>query len=482
MSPWTRKPRGLARFRGLSDEASAKSEARRCLTPSNRRNYNATVPEPSAETAYLFRHALLRDAAYEVQLPSDRARLHELAFCLIEEAFGGRAPEPPPLDAIDPQKLEPHPTDLVAHELARHASLAIESLEPPSHELEAGRLLYLRRAAEHADKQFRTDSAVQCWQELAVRLAGTAQAEALRRASIAWYSAGRPKLAEPLARRALDTAREVGNRNLEGITLGNLALVYDQTGRVDLAEQTTQQALALHRENGNRRLQGFELGNLAGVFRESGRLAQAEQTFQQALAIHREVGDRRAEGVALGNLAGGYRVTGRLTEVEPTFQRALAIHREVGNRRSEGIVLGNLANAYRESGRIEQAELTYQHALAIHREVGNRRSEGITLGNLANVYKDANRIEEAERTAMQALAIAREVGNRRFEGIHLCTFGLLELDRRRPGRAREVWRQGETILRELNDTGQLEHQTNAMREACEKAGVPDFDVPGEASE
>ncbi|MCZ7607417.1 MAG: tetratricopeptide repeat protein [Planctomycetota bacterium] len=436
----------------------------------------------TAETAYLFRHALLRDAAYEMQLPSDRAKLHELAFYLIEQAFGGRAPEPPALDAVDPPKLEPHATDLVAHELAHHARLGTRTAGPHTRAGETAALhgLYLRRAAEHADRQFRTESAVQCWQELAVRLAGAAQAEAWRRASIAWYSAGRPRLAEPLAQRALDTARKTGNRILEGITLGNLALVYDQTGRVDLAEQTTQQALAIHRENGNRRLQGFELGNLAGLYRESGRVAQAEETFLQALAIHREVGDRRAEGVALGNLAGIYRVTGRHTEAEQTFQQALAIHREVGNRRSVGIVLGNLANAYRESGRIERAELTYQQALAIHREVGNRRSEGITLGNLANVYRDAGRFEESERACQQALAIAREVGNRRFEGIHLCALGLLELERR-PDMAHEVWRQGANILRGLNDTSQLERQTNAMHEACARAGVPSFEQPQDGS-
>jgi tetratricopeptide (TPR) repeat protein len=430
--------------------------------------------QASAEQAYMFRHALLRDAAYEMQLPGDRAKLHELAFQALEQAFGGPAPEPGALDAIDPPKFMPHPADLVAYELARHASLAIESLEFPDRELECGRRLYLRRAAEHADSQFRTESAVRCWQELAVQLTGASRAEALRRASIAWYSAGRPRLAEPLAERALDAAREVGNRVLEGVILGNLALVYDQTGRVDLAEQTSRQALALHSEDGNRRLQGVELGNLAGVYRESGRLAQAEQTFQQALAIHREVGDRRAEGVALGNLAGVYRVTGRLTEAEQTFQHALAIHREVGNRRSEGIVLGNLANAYRESGRIEQAERTYQQALTIHREVGNRRSEGITLGNLSNVYRDAGLLEEAERACQQALAIAREVGNRRFEGIHLCALGMLELERQ-PGRARQVWRQGAAILQELNDTGQLEHQAMAMRESCARAGLPPFE-------
>ena len=40
----------------------------------------------SAESAYLFRHALLREAAYQLQLPTDRARLHALA---LARAGGG---------------------------------------------------------------------------------------------------------------------------------------------------------------------------------------------------------------------------------------------------------------------------------------------------------------------------------------------------------------------------------------------------------
>ncbi|MEK7466602.1 MAG: hypothetical protein AAB074_04235 [Planctomycetota bacterium] len=53
----------------------------------------------SAETDYLFRHALLRDAAYQLQLPGDRARLHAPAFSVLEELYGGRPPIPAPPDA-----------------------------------------------------------------------------------------------------------------------------------------------------------------------------------------------------------------------------------------------------------------------------------------------------------------------------------------------------------------------------------------------
>ena len=79
----------------------------------------------NAESAYLFRHALLRDAAYQLQLPGDRALLHGLAFELIEALAGGRPPEPAPLDADEERPFAPHPTDAVAHELADHARSAL---------------------------------------------------------------------------------------------------------------------------------------------------------------------------------------------------------------------------------------------------------------------------------------------------------------------------------------------------------------------
>jgi hypothetical protein len=39
---------------------------------------------PTAERAYMFRHALLRDASYQLHMPRDRERLHYLALEAIE--------------------------------------------------------------------------------------------------------------------------------------------------------------------------------------------------------------------------------------------------------------------------------------------------------------------------------------------------------------------------------------------------------------
>ena len=110
-----------------------------------------------AEQDYLFRHALLRDAAYQLQLPGDRARLHGLAFAVLEDFCGGPPPDPPPLDAADPPAFRPHATDPFALELADHARATRGR----------GETLYLQRALEVALAQFQHAAA----QEAALRLA-----------------------------------------------------------------------------------------------------------------------------------------------------------------------------------------------------------------------------------------------------------------------------------------------------------------------
>lgn len=430
-----------------------------------------------AEIAYFFRLPLLRDAAYQLQVPSDRARLHRLALEITETMFGGRPPEPQP-DQWGDLNGQPHTTDPYALDLAEHARGVRIWAGDDDGSLLARELLYLRRGAEYSGAQFDNDAAVRLWERLAALVeedAPVTASKALRRAGAILLQGGRTESAEPLLQRALRLAVSAGARRAEGEALGNLAVFYWMSGRAETAEQTCLQALALHREVGNRRLEGADLGNLAGILGQTGRLNDAEAAYRRALTIHREVGDRRFEGGALTNLANLYQETGRMGEAEQAYEEGLTIIREVGDRLVEGGTLGNLADLYQQIGRLAEAEQTYQQALAIHREVGNRTFEGLGLGNLANLYDETGRRDEAESTFRQALTIHRETKNRRFEGIHTCDYALC-LAARQGANARELWRVGAELLKEVGDKDAVEQKTAKMREACAKAGVPPFDT------
>lgn len=371
-------------------------------------------PDPrnqfTAETAYLFRHALLRDAAYELQLPTARARLHELAFLLIENTWGGRAPSPPALEAAQPEPCAPHPADAVAQELADHARMARANRESGL-DLASLERLYLHRGALAASRLYRHDDAIRCWKALSKLLQGAAAAEALRLAGDTASQVGRLSDAHSLLAESLSTACACCAESVEAKAHANLAGMYTVDGKHELAQEYFEQALAIQRQLGNQREVGNTLGNLAKLLEAQGRNEQAERASLEALHLHRLTGNRRSEGVTLSILGQLYLNTGRVTEAEQHFTQALSVHREIGNRRSEGIVLGQIAVLYRQTGRMQEAENSFGQALTLHRQVGNRPFEGMALGRRAVVYLNSGRTELARQDFESALAIAREHGD-----------------------------------------------------------------------
>lgn len=477
--------------------------------------YHAAMSGPSAETAYLFRHALLRDAAYSLQLPSDRARLHELAFYLIEQAFGGRAPEPPPLESIDPPSREPHPTDPIADELVQHIRLAADNAT--NHAL---LLRYLRRAAEWAGMQHRPETATALWLDLAGRTLGSARGEALCRAGASWLSAGRPQRAIDYCNQAIEVESGPESRRFLGLAYRNLAVAYQETGRVQLAQPAYTKALELLAEAGDNRalattlvnlanyhlqtgqvnialehygraldmsraaedrnLEGSVLTNMSTACRQVGDLERAEELSLAALAIQRQLGNRRSEAISLSSLANVFYETGRVEQARELLEQSLAIHREVGNRRSEGVALTGLASVYQAAGQLEKAEHLFRDALNIHREAQNRRAEGIVIGNLAELLRITKRAAEARDLFVLALKIHTECGNAAFLGGHTCNYALCLLALRNPT-SRETWQRGFDELKERQNRKEMQRAVIAMRKACTEAGVPPFEVPdGEA--
>jgi hypothetical protein len=147
-----------------------------------------------AETVYLFRHALVREGAYQLLLPEQRARLHALAIDVLEHLF------------------EPGARDPLALELADHATLAQQGRHTGNiarlEELADREVHYLRRAAEYAQASYRMDEAIRQWD----RLAGhPAQPEAerflcLNNAATARFHSGRLQEAERILMAAIERA------------------------------------------------------------------------------------------------------------------------------------------------------------------------------------------------------------------------------------------------------------------------------------
>ena len=212
-------------------------------------------------------------------------------------------------------------------------------------------------------------------------------------------------------------ARKLGNRDREGMALGNLGIAYRHLGETRRAIEYYEQDLAICRETGDRRGEGQTLGNMGNAYAELGETRRAIEYCEQDLEIARETGDRRGEGMTLGNLGLAYEDLGETRRAIEYFEQHLEIARETGDRRGEGQSLNNLGLAYAALGETGRAIEYYEQHLEIARETGDRRGEGTALGNLGVAYGQLGETRRAIEYYEQRLEIARETGDRRGEGI-----------------------------------------------------------------
>jgi hypothetical protein len=97
-----------------------------------------------------------------------------------------------------------------------------------------------------------------------------------------------------------------------------------------------------------------------------------------------------------------------------------------------------------------------------------------STGTLADLYRRTGRVADALRLFVCALDLDRQVGNRMAEAEHICGHALAQLADGRAEQARSLWRQGADMLTELGYSRGIEQHAQAMRTACEQAGVPSF--------
>jgi tetratricopeptide (TPR) repeat protein len=249
--------------------------------------------------------------------------------------------------------------------------------------------------------------------------------------------------------RALQASRKTGDRKAEGLTLGNLGIVYREQRRFVEAISCFEQDIAICRELRDRLGEAQALGNLGNVYYQQRRFAEAIDSYQQNLAICRELGDRQIEGKTLSNLGNVFQGQRRFAEAIDSFQKCLLIYQEVGDRYGEGTALGNLGNVYADQRRFGEAIDSFQKCLLICQELGDRYGEGMALGNLGTVYADQGRSGEATDSYQESLAIRRELGDRYGEGQTLSKLGNIYRELGDRDRAEQCLTRALAIFQEL---------------------------------
>jgi tetratricopeptide (TPR) repeat protein len=419
------------------------------------------------QARYLFRHALLREAAYDMQLRERLRRLHHLAGTALEQVYG---------------------TDLTPYfgELAYHYDQA-EVIEPAVH--------WYSQAGEQAAKQYANAEALRYFDrafaltpataltkrlplllgregvlnllgqrsaqaadiatlaqmaataqdpvlqaEVALRQAAyalatgayqsasayaeqsaiyaaatddlLAEARAYHRWGRAHWQAGDYAAAQPHLAHAWQIAQSQRARSLGAQCLYDLALVDYYQEEFTAAQQRVEEAAHVYATLHDLRGESLCWSLSAILLDSTGDHVGAITPFARALTLCRTIGWRYAEARILAQSGVNYLMLGDLATSRQCHEEALTIFGAIADREAMATSLDTIGLILAWQGEQAGAQAHYQQALALHQALKTRRGQGYVLTHLGYTLIALADWQGAAAVLAQALTIRQEGGER----------------------------------------------------------------------
>jgi tetratricopeptide (TPR) repeat protein len=258
----------------------------------------------SPELAYMFKHALTHDVAYNSLLVQRRKALHRLLAMAIEDLYAERLPESYEMLAYHYERGEVREKALEylvkAGHKAQQAYANQEALDHYNRALDiCGRLgelveaatrmmIYAGKGAVHFQlSEFRASIAAhQRLLEVArQRRDRHTEAEALHQIGFGCLYTHEFEQALEFSYQAQALASEMGNQAILAASLFVVAIVHAMTGNLDEATHGLAEALRVSREAGAKSHEGFSLFMLGFLHHWKGEYEQALQLLGQSFTI-----------------------------------------------------------------------------------------------------------------------------------------------------------------------------------------------------
>jgi tetratricopeptide (TPR) repeat protein len=179
---------------------------------------------------------------------------------------------------------------------------------------------------------------------------------------------------------ALETAREVEDRETERRVLNSLALLAWRQGRLEVAATRFEAAAACPGAPEIPGVFGVIANGWGAVLTELERYDEAREVLLRARDANREAGDRAREADSESALGGVSRSTGDLTRAFDHYEACRDLRRAVGDRPGEAWALYRLAQVAARAGSDGRAADLYGAALEAARGTGDTELTALVTG------------------------------------------------------------------------------------------------------
>jgi tetratricopeptide (TPR) repeat protein len=341
--------------------------------------------EADPELAYLFKHVVIQEVAYESLPYGLRTRIHEAIGLYVEREIPAKSVEV---------------LDLLAFHFSRSKNT------PKKRE-------YLLLAGDASREAYACASAAVYYKAVMPLLDDGEKVPVLRNLGRVLEVTGEWNEAMDTHKQALALSLEK-RLDLEAtncrMDIGDLLR---KMGTFDEAGNWLSKALDGYTELGHQPGIGQVLHNQGTLAAQTGNYDQARELYSQSIKIRRELGDEAKVAALVSNMGIISRFQGDLEQALKLQEEGLEIRRRLEDPFSIGNSLNNLGMAKRYLGNLDGARKDLEEALSILQRIGDRAEIANTLNSLAEVALDQQDSDACETFLLESLQLTRELGNLR---------------------------------------------------------------------
>ncbi|QRK12605.1 AAA family ATPase [Archangium violaceum] len=383
--------------------------------------FEQSTPAFAGTREYIFKHAIVREVAYDTVLKRERRAFHGRVAEWLLARGGERSRE--------------------------HLGLIADHLEASGQGVRAA--VYLRRAGEEALSLF-ANAEARSFLERALAL--TPETDLPERYAIV---AAREKIhavqgerqAQQMDLETMESlARRLGDERRQIEAALRRALYASEVGEFAVGEEAVRRAILLAQEVGD--IGSEALGHLrwARMLRHhQGDFASARNHLERSLMLAESARLAQLEVESLLNLSAVIHEMGDVEGSLSYIQRVLPFCRSIGDRWLEFSALRHLGYVRKSLGDFAGAREAIEQTLQFSRVIGYRFWECTDICNLALIHYHLGDAPAALELAEQGLRIGQEIGSARYQGYAWMSRGHALATLRRFPEAREAYQQARRI-------------------------------------
>lgn len=354
------------------------------------------------ELRYIFKHSLMREAVYSMQL---RTRLQQIHLHIAEA-----------IERLYSENLEERYFDLAFH--YEQADIFDKTCE------------YLRKAADYARSNYQNQQALDYYEKLLSKLGsqndGASEIRTHLKKGKVLELIGKWEECQSAYEKALELAKKSRDVLLLGRSNDSLGHLLLLKGEYQVAHRYLHTAAGLFESiddiNGKAKVYG-DLGNL--YFRQ-GQYDQAKEYFEQSLNIASQSNkDLVLNAQVAANLGLTYMNQGDYDEGIRCQLDQLQVCEQHNDKQGMASLYTNLGIVYFEKGDYDAALDSYQKGLELSEELGNKLLTSIAIGCIGSVYERQGDYQRAMENFQRDLEICEELGDKQGTAIALGLIGEL---------------------------------------------------------